>query len=76
MQPQPRAHGLGVRSMTGVEIGMPPAAAPSAAAQFVQDAGLVQFFEAERHLMTVTFDGARRGESADLRPDLPLILRW
>jgi hypothetical protein len=76
MQPQPRAHRLGVRSLTAVEIGMPAGAAPSAAAEFVQDAGLVQFVEADRHLMTVTFDGARRGESADLQPDLPLIFRW
>jgi hypothetical protein len=76
MQPQPRAHGLGVRAISGVEIGRPAGAAPSAAAQAVQDAGLVTLVEAERHVMTVTFDGARRGETADLHPDLPLVLRW
>ena len=76
MQPQPRAHGLDVRRMTAVEIGMPGGAPPSAAAQIVQAAGLVQFIEAVRHVMTVTFDDARRGARADLHPDLPLILRW
>jgi len=76
MQPQPRAHGLGVRTMSAVEIGRPGPAAPSAAAQFVQAAGLVQFVESKRHVMTVTFDGGRAGGRADLQPDLPLILRW
>jgi hypothetical protein len=76
MQPQPRAHGLGVRRITAVEIGMPGGAPRSAAAQFVQDAGLVQLVEADRHRMTVTFDDGRAGKSADLHPELPLVLRW
>ena len=76
MQPQPRAHALGVRGISSVEIGLPGRAARSAAAQIVQTVGLVQFVESERHRMTVTFDDARRGESSDLRPDLPLVLRW
>ena len=76
MQAPPRAHGLGVRGISAVEIGRPRAAPPSAAAQFVQDAGLVQFVESERHRMTITFDDAPRGEAADLHPDLPLVLRW
>ena len=76
MQPQPRAHALGVQRISGVEIGLPGGAAPSAAAQRVQDAGLVQFVESEHHRMTLTFDGAREGSRADLHPDLPLILRW
>ena len=76
MQPQPRVHGLGVRRITAVEIGMPGGAPLSAAAQFVRDAGLVQIVVAGRHRMTVTFDDGRAGRSADLHPDLPLVLRW
>lgn len=76
MQTQPRAHDLGVRRIAAVEIGMPGGAAPCAAARAVQDAGLVRFVDAAHHVMTVTFDDARAGESADLRPDLPLVLRW
>ena len=76
MQPQPRAHANGVRRISGVEIGRPGGAAPSAAAQIVEAAGLVQFVESDHHRMTITFDDARRGETADLRPDLPLALRW
>jgi hypothetical protein len=59
-----------------VEIGRPGASPPSAAARYVQDAGLVRLVEAERHLMTLTFDEASAGGLADLRPDLPLVLRW
>jgi hypothetical protein len=76
MQPQPRAHDSGVRRMTAVEIGLPGTAPRSAAAQFVEDAGLVQFVQPERHRMTITFDDGHRGEGTDLRPDLPLVLRW
>jgi len=49
---------------------------PCAAARAVQDAGVVTFVDAAHDLMTVTFDEARAGESADLRPELPLVLRW
>jgi hypothetical protein len=75
-QTQPRGHGLGVRRISAIEVGMPGGSAPCAAARAVQDAGLVTFVEAAHHVMTVTFDDARAGGSADLRPDLPLVLRW
>jgi hypothetical protein len=76
IQTQPLGHGLGVRRITAVEVGMPGGAAPCAAAWAIQDAGLVTFVAAAHHVMTVTFDEVRAGESADLRPDLPLVLRW
>jgi hypothetical protein len=55
---------------------MPGGSAPCAAARAIQDAGLVTFVDAAHQVMTVTFDAARAGESADLRPELPLVLRW
>jgi hypothetical protein len=73
---QPRAHDLAVRRITAVEVGMPGGSAPCAAARAIQDAGLVTFIDAAHHVMNVTFDEARAGESADLRPELPLVLRW
>jgi hypothetical protein len=76
IQTQPLGHGLGVRRITAVEVGMPGGSAPCAAARVIQDAGLVTFVDAAHHVMTVTFDDARAGESADLRPELPLVLRW
>ena len=76
IQTQPLGHGLGVRRITAIEVGMPGGSAPCAAARAIQDAGLVTFVDAARHVMTVTLDDARAGESADLRPDLPLVLRW
>jgi hypothetical protein len=76
VETQPRVHDLDVHRITAVEIGMPGGAAPGAAAQRVEDAGLVRFVEAAGHVMTVSFDGARTGSRADLHPDLPLVLRW
>jgi len=73
---QPRAYDLAVGRITAVEVGMPGGSAPSAAARAIQDAGLVTFVDAAHHVMTVTFDEARAGESADLRPELPLVLHW
>jgi len=76
IQAQPLGHRLGVRRFTAVEVGMPGGSAPCAAARAVQDAGIVTFVEAAHHVMTVTLDDARAGGSADLRPELPLVLRW
>jgi hypothetical protein len=76
MQTQPRAHDLPIRRITAVEVGMPGGSAPCAAARAVQDAGIVRFVDAAHHVMTVTFDDARTGGHADLRPNLPLVLRW
>jgi hypothetical protein len=76
IQTQPLGHALGVRRITAVEVGMPGGSAPCAAGRAIQDAGLVTFVDAAHHVMTVTFDEARVGESADLRPELPLVLRW
>jgi len=72
----PRAHPLGLGRLTDVQIAGPGGAAPSPAALTLQKAGLVQFVEAPRHAMTLTFDDARARGSADLRPDLPLLFRW
>ena len=76
MQTQPRGHRLRVRRISAIEVGMPGGSAPCAAARAVQDAGIVTFVETAHHVMTVTFDDARAGGSADLRPELPLLLRW
>jgi hypothetical protein len=76
VQAQPMAHRLSLSRITAVGIGLPGGEERSAAAQAVERAGLVSFFRADAHLMTLGFDGERAGASADLRPDLPLVLRW
>jgi Glyoxalase-like domain len=65
-------HPMGARRVTGVLIRGRPNQRPRAA-----DLGprLVQFREASSPLVEVEFDGGRRGQTWDLRPILPLILR-
>lgn len=72
---QPRAHRLAVSRITAVEIAL-PGGVRSPAARAVEALGLVTFRESDEHLLTVAFDGATAGASADLRPELPLVLRW
>lgn len=71
---EPIRHDLPIEALTGVTV-CRPAAALSAAARALQAAGLVAFRDGDDFLMELDFDDARRG-SADLRPALPLTLRW
>jgi hypothetical protein len=48
----------------------------SSAARAAVDAGLLSFSPADAYSLTLTFDGGTRAEERDLRPVLPLILRW
>ncbi len=73
---EPRKHALGLNRITGIAIGTPTSGMRSAATISVEAAGLLSLHTAERWLMTVTFDNARSGGSADLRPVLPLTLKW
>ena len=73
---QPISHAIPLAEITAVGIGVPGLGARSAAARAVEEAGVVSFASADDHLMTLTFDLAARGAAADLRPHLPLVLRW
>jgi hypothetical protein len=66
------AHSLGVQRITRLVVRGPLAHRPSAANL---DLRPIQFEEAAEPLLLVEFDGGRAGESFDLRPALPLILR-
>jgi len=54
----------------------PGLSAPSAVARAVAAAWPVGLAEAPDHVAEVTFDGGGLGRAADLRPALPLVLRW
>jgi hypothetical protein len=74
--PQPLEHAPGLQYVTGVRLTGPGLGWPSEAAQAVVAAGAVTLQEAPDHLGEITFDSGARGELADLRPMLPLVLRW
>jgi hypothetical protein len=53
-----------------------PGEVQSDAARALQATPRFSLERAERHVMGLTFDRGSRGASADLRPDLPLVLNW
>jgi hypothetical protein len=69
---QPRQ---GAMRLATVDVEGPYPAPISPAAQRLVDAGLVTFSPAPAHVLTLGVDGGRQ-PPADLRPDLPLVLRW
>jgi hypothetical protein len=72
---EPVTHQIPASEVTGVDIWTPPGPR-SVAAEAVEARGLVAFHEGEHYRMELTFDRAIHGLSADLRPTLPLALRW
>ena len=73
---EPTGHAAGVAEITGVEIALPSVEGRSAAARSVETAGVVSFSSGTEYLMTLTLDRGARGSVADLRPELPLVVRW
>jgi hypothetical protein len=68
-------HPLGVRRVTAVRVvthpdGMPPNV------RLLRDAGVLRVEAGPRPLLELTFDGGSRGATKDLRPELPLVLRY
>jgi hypothetical protein len=70
---EPTDHEPPLRYLRRVSITTP--AVPSEAARRIAEAGFFELRQGEAHLMELSFDDARRGH-ADLRPQLPLVLRW
>jgi hypothetical protein len=75
-QRQPFAHALPIRELTSLRMFAPGAATPSAAMLAAVRNGAFSFEPAARPLLELGFDGERRGQRAELRPELPLVLLW
>jgi hypothetical protein len=71
---EPTTHAVQVSEITSVSIGTPSPGDTTAAR-----AEAMKWFSvsrADHHIMLLTFDSGTGGHSLDLRPDLPLVLRW
>ncbi len=68
-------HPLGMRELTGLRVLMPTMPI-SQAAEVARRSGLVEFATGPEYLAELTFDGGESGGLADLRPELPLVIRW
>lgn len=73
---EPTEHAIPLNAITSVTIGTPAPGPRSAPAQSLESAGILAFRPAEEYVLTLAFDGAASRQAADLRPELPLVLRW
>jgi hypothetical protein len=73
---QPIEHPAGLGQVTEVQVTVRGATGFSAPLQTLERLGIASFQSGDEHLLELTFDAGRKGQSADLRPDLPVVLRW
>ncbi len=73
---EPVQHAIALEEITDVRIGTPAAGPRSEAGRWAEASGLLSFEAADDYVLHLTFDGATKRRHADLRPGLPLVLRW
>lgn len=73
---EPLNHALGVNQISSVTLTMPGAAQLSSCSAAARDSGQVRFEAGSEHLMEIVFNENRQGKTQDLRPNLPLILKY
>ncbi|AKU95703.1 hypothetical protein AKJ09_02367 [Labilithrix luteola] len=69
-------HANGIRAIRKMHITLTDGATLTPAVREVERLGIVTFTQGPEPLMELVFDEATQGRTADLRPDLPLLLRW
>ncbi len=74
--PKPGPHVASITYVTDVRIGTPITAPASTAGEWAASSGLLSLERSEHFVLRLTFDGASSGRETDLRPELPLALRW
>ena len=62
--------------ITDVRIGTPVPCHRSMAARSAEVGGVLSFNASSNYVLGLTLDGAKTGSTADLRPDLPLVVHW
>ena len=73
---EPTDHDIPARRITQVTVTLPSRHSQSATAHALETKGLLHFERADRYFVSLTLDDARSDVKADLRPDVPLILKW
>lgn len=73
---EPTDHAIPARTITRVDVALPALHSRSATARALETKGLLNFVSADHYCVTLTLDSAASGNTADLRPDAPLILQW
>lgn len=73
---EPVAHAIAATVITDVSIGTPVPGQQSMAARSAEAGGILSFKESTDFVLGLTLDGAVTSQTADLRPDLPLVVHW
>lgn len=73
---EPTNHGIPAHKITHAAVALPASHGRSPTAHTLEAMGLLDFVEADQHFVSLTFDSAASGKTADLRPDVPMILKW
>lgn len=73
---EPTDHTNGLREISRVRVTLADGTALSPSLRAIEQLGVAAFVGGREPLMELSFDGATKGESADLRPELPLLLCW
>src|SRR5215472_6036343 len=69
-------HAIGVHRLTAVRLVSPKTYQPIEPLTYLQKQGVLDVRQGDEWLVELTFDGAKKKESKDLRPDLPLVIRY
>lgn len=69
-------HTVGVRRLTGVRVTVADPGGLTDATRLLTESAVAQVVLGPEPLLELTFDSARRGRQADLRPTLPLLVRY
>jgi hypothetical protein len=69
-------HPNGCRRMTSIRLTSPESYRPIEALEYLRGLHLLAVEPGDAWLLEVTFDEAARKQSKDLRPDLPIVVRY
>jgi len=69
-------HPIGVHRITATQLISPKTYQPIAALTYMQKQHLLSIKPGDEWIVELTFDEGKREKSKDLRPDLPLVIRY
>jgi hypothetical protein len=69
-------HPNGTHRLTAVQLTSPSSYEPIAAMKWLQEQTLLKVEKGDQWLMELTLDGGQEKKSKDLRPELPVVLRY
>jgi len=69
-------HPNGAKRITHVRIVTPPDYEPAPAMLYARDQQAIELAKGDAWCAEITFDGGKKGKRKDLRPELPLVVRY